>query len=78
MPNLIVRNLEPELVEALKQRAARNGRSAEMEHRAILREVLLAAKKRTLAEVLMAMPNVGQDSDFGRVQSTQQEPDVFA
>lgn len=35
MPNLIVRNLEPELVEALKQRALKNGRSAEMEHRAI-------------------------------------------
>lgn len=44
MPDLIVRNLEPELIEALKQRAARNGKSAEMEHRTILREVLLAIK----------------------------------
>lgn len=78
MPNLIVRNLEPELVEALKQRAARNGRSAEMEHRAILRDVLLAAKKRSFAEALLAIPNVGIDSDFERVQNTQQVPDVLA
>lgn len=78
MPNLLVRNLEPELVEALKQRAAQNGRSTEMEHRAILREVLLAVKKRSFLEVLMLMPNVGQDADFERIQSSQQVDDVFA
>ena len=48
MSNLIVRKLEPEIIEALKQRAARNGRSAEMEHRAILREVLLVLKNAVL------------------------------
>ncbi|MBJ6609355.1 MAG: DNA-binding protein [Candidatus Thiothrix moscowensis] len=78
MTNLIVRKLEPEIIEALKQRAARNGRSAEMEHRAILREVLLVLKKRSLAEVLVAIPNVGTDADFERIQSKQQVPDVFA
>jgi plasmid stability protein len=78
MPDLIVRKLEPEIIEALKQRAARNGRSAEMEHRAILREVLLVLKKRSLAEVLATMPNVGQDSDFERIQGKQQVADVFA
>jgi plasmid stability protein len=52
---LLVRQLEPEIIEALKQRAARNGRSAEMEHRAILREVLLVLKKRSLGEVLAAI-----------------------
>ncbi|EIJ35032.1 FitA-like ribbon-helix-helix domain-containing protein [Thiothrix nivea] len=78
MPDLIVRKLEPEIIEALKQRAARNGRSAEMEHRAILREVLMALKKRSLAEVLAAMPNVGQDSDFERIQGKQPVADVFA
>ncbi|MBK8452249.1 MAG: DNA-binding protein [Thiofilum sp.] len=77
MPDLIVRNLEPELIEALKQRAARNGKSAEMEHRTILREVLLAIKKRPLIEVLRTIPNVGSDADFERQQSTQQVPDVF-
>ena len=78
MSNLIVRKLEPEIIEALKQRAARNGRSAEMEHRAILREVLLVLKKRSLAEVLAAMPNVGTDADFERIQGKQQVADVFA
>ena len=78
MSNLIVRKLEPEIIEALKQRAARNGRSAEMEHRAILREVLLVLKKRSLAEILAAMPNVGTDAEFERIQGKQQVADVFA
>lgn len=78
MPDLIVRKLEPEIIEALKQRAARNGRSTEMEHRAILREVLMVLKKRSLAEVLAAMPNVGLDSDFERIQGKQTVADVFA
>lgn len=78
MSNLIVRKLEPEIIEALKQRAARNGRSAEMEHRAILREVLLVLKKRSLAEILVAMPNVGTDADFERIHGKQQVADVFA
>ena len=37
---LIVRNLDEELVRRLKLRAARHGRSAEAEHRAILEQVL--------------------------------------
>lgn len=78
MPDLIVRKLEPEIIEALRQRAARNGRSAEMEHRAILREVLLVLKKRSFAEILATMPDVGQDSDFTRIQTPQQVADVFA
>ncbi|MGF1547374.1 MAG: DNA-binding protein [Thiotrichales bacterium] len=78
MPDLIVRKLEPEIVAALKQRAARNGRSTEMEHRAILREVLLVLKKRSLAEVLATMPAVGTDSDFERIQDQQPVADVFA
>lgn len=34
-------------------------------------EALLVLKKRSLAEVLAAMPNVGQDSDFARIQGKQ-------
>lgn len=78
MPDLLVRKLEPDVVEALKQRAAHNGRSAEMEHRAILRDVLLTLKKRSFTEVVSNMPNVGNDSDFERVQDTQKADDVFA
>lgn len=67
-PNqLIVRNLEEEVVAELKVRAARHGRSAEAEHREILREALLPAqRKRPLKELLLAMPQGGEDADFDR------------
>jgi plasmid stability protein len=70
MSNLIVRNLEPELVEALKQRVLKNGRSAEMEHRAILCEVLMMVKKRSFLETLMSISAVGDAKDFNRIQSS--------
>lgn len=38
--SLHVRNLDDELIARLKRRAARHGRSAEAEHREILREAL--------------------------------------
>lgn len=38
--NLHVRNLDDELIACLKRRAARHGRSAEAEHREILRQAL--------------------------------------
>lgn len=38
--NLHVRNLDDELITKLKMRAARHGRSAEAEHREILRQAL--------------------------------------
>jgi plasmid stability protein len=67
MHQLIVRNLEEEVVHELKLRAARHGRSAEAEHREILRQALLPAKgKRPLKELLLAIPAVGEDSDFVR------------
>jgi len=40
MPQLTVRNLPDELVRALRIQAARNGRSAEAEHRMILARAL--------------------------------------
>ncbi|MBV8441000.1 MAG: hypothetical protein JO312_10665 [Hyphomicrobiales bacterium] len=41
MSQLTVRKVSVELVRTLKQRAAAHGRSAEAEHREILREALL-------------------------------------
>jgi len=38
--NLHVRNLDDEIIAKLKRRAARHGRSAEAEHREILRQAL--------------------------------------
>lgn len=62
--NLVVRNVEEDVVLALKQLAAAHGRSAEAEHREILRAVLKRPGRRSVAEVLAAMPDVGEDTDF--------------
>ena len=63
---LTVRNLEEEVVQELRLRAARHGRTVEAEHREILREVLLPTKgKRPLKELLLAMPE-GEEADFER------------
>ncbi len=62
--NLVVRNVAEDIALALKQLAAAHGRSAEAEHREILRTVLQRPKRRSVAEVLSSMPNVGEDSDF--------------
>jgi plasmid stability protein len=64
---LIVRNLEADLVQKLKLRAARRGRSAEAEHRQILREALKGrSAAKTLKQRLLEMPPVGDDRDFAR------------
>ena len=78
MANLVVRNLDPRIVDALKQRAARHGRSAEAEHRALLEEVLLRPKAKSFAEALATMPNVGQDEDFERVEDEIGNEHVFS
>jgi plasmid stability protein len=76
MANLVVRNLDDNIVQALKERAARHNRSAEAEHRAILEQVLLRPRRRSFAEVLAAMPDVGRDEDFERVD-TEDAPHVL-
>lgn len=67
MPSLVVRNLDESIINALKQRAEEHHRSTEAEHRAILAEVLLKPPRKSFAEVMVAIPNVGVDSDFERV-----------
>lgn len=62
--NLVVRNIEPAVAQALKQAAAAHGRSAEAEHREILRSALSIPVRRTFKEVLAQMPDVGTDEDF--------------
>ena len=65
MSQLIVRDIGPEIVRALKRRAARHGRSAEAEHRSILRSALSGELEHGSFKVVLAsMPNVGTDDDF--------------
>jgi plasmid stability protein len=67
MGQLLVRGIDDEIVQRLKLRAARNGNSAEEEHRRILREVLEADRSpRTLKDLLLEIPDVGEDADFER------------
>ncbi len=71
MSSLIVRSVDDAIVQSLKERAARHGRSMEAEHRALLADALLRPRRRALAEVLASMPNVGQDLDFARVHNSE-------
>jgi plasmid stability protein len=66
---LIVRNIDDDLVKLLRLRAAQNRRSAEAEHREILRQALRGgADAATFDAFLLEIPNVGDDRDFERVR----------
>jgi plasmid stability protein len=77
MADLLVRGIDDELVRALKERAGAHGRSAEAEHREILAAALARPRRRTFAEVLASIPEVGADADFERVDSGRDAPGVF-
>ena len=69
MAQLLVRKVGDDLVRALRRRAARHGRSAEAEHREILKKALRPhLPGKTLKELLLEMPSVGEDADFERVR----------
>lgn len=71
MAQLIVRNIDEDLVRLLKVRAAEHGRSAEAEHREILRQALHPGSgSESFDAFLLEIPDVGDDSDFERVRDT--------
>lgn len=80
MAQLIVRKLEPEIVSRLKERAGRKGRSAEEEHRSILREALLGPETESpsisFEQYLRTMPDVGDDEDFSRIDGRIRDVDL--
>lgn len=69
MANLLVRNVDEDIVLALKKRAGARGVSAEAEHRHILEQALRGPRARSFAQVLAAMPDAGLDADFARPAS---------
>lgn len=73
MAQLIVRGLPDEVVQRLKQQAARHGWSAEEEHRRLLKRALLSEG---LAEYLAAIPDVGDDDDFARPRELPRTVDL--
>lgn len=111
MGMLTVRNLDEDIKQRLRTRAAANGRSMEEEVRQILRLVIDESwepgsppsgkafvgikdardgayspepapasrlpKKRSFAEILALMPDVGEDEDFARKQDAEPADGVF-
>lgn len=77
MANLLVRNVDDGLVHRLRELAASHGRSAEAEHREILAQALGGTKRKSFAEVLMMMPDVGEDADFARTHDSGAAARVF-
>ena len=69
MAQLLVRNLEEEVVQALRKKAAEEGTSVEEAHRRLLRSVLLSKKStKTFKEALLEMPDDGDDKILGRLR----------
>lgn len=77
MPDLLVRGVDEGIVRALKERAGAHGRSAEAEHREILVQALARPQRRTLADALAAIPEVGIDADFARLDVPERATNVF-
>jgi plasmid stability protein len=65
MAQLLVRELEDEVADGLRKLAAANRRSAEEEHRAVLRahvrDKLTGPPKRSFTDVLASMPYFADD-----------------
>ena len=77
MADLLVRGIDDALDQALKKRAGDHGRSQPAELRAILAAALLTPPRRNLAQLLAAMPEVGVDADFLRLDDQRAAADVF-
>ena len=73
MAQLIVRNVDEDLVRRLKERAAAHGRSAEEEHRQLLRAAL---RSEGFLARLREMPDCADDADFERVPELPRPVDL--
>jgi plasmid stability protein len=66
MADLVVRDIDDDIIQALQERAECSGRSVEAQHRLILTQALLVPEKRIFAAILAAMPDVGRDLERSR------------
>jgi antitoxin FitA len=74
MAQLLVRDLEDAVVQALRQKAAEEGTSVEEAHRRVFRLALLSNKpKKAFKEFLLEMPEGGDDGIFDRQRSQPRE-----
>jgi plasmid stability protein len=68
MADPLTRGLDKEVAWTLGTRVPAQGSSVDAEHHTILQEAVTTPRRRSLAEVLASMPDVGNDADFARVQ----------
>jgi len=73
-----VRNVSAQVVRALKQRAAGHGRSAEAEHREILREALLEGEEDFAARAKALRGRLRSTVDTGSVIRADRDRDEVA
>jgi antitoxin FitA len=71
--SLIVRNVDEELVRRFKMRAAGHNRSAEAEHREILRMALSGEPTEVLAEVAARMRALTRGRKYTPAEQLQRE-----
>ncbi len=74
MTSINLNNLSKDNRDRLQQRAAIHGRSLESELDSILTSVFEPKPaENSLKELLLAMPDVGEDEDFNRVRDNARE-----
>jgi antitoxin FitA len=80
MAVMTIRNLDDEVREKLRIRAAQHGRSMEAEVRAILTDAVASPIERTLADVLADLVEAGRGGDFEIPDRVRRAPvrDPFA
>lgn len=80
MAVMTIRDLDDEVRDKLRIRAAHNKRSMEAEVRAILTEAVASPVERSLVDLLMELREAGKDSDFEVPSRVRQEQtrDPFA
>jgi plasmid stability protein len=75
MAQLIVRNIDDRIAKQLKKKAAEDGISMEEAHRRILQQAM-SSHDTSFKEMLLAIPGVGRDEDFGRIPQPAREIDL--
>ena len=76
MFHLTVRNVSDEVVEALKQRSAANGRSVEAEHRELLRAVLLGTNEDFAVRAAALRRRLRSSADSADIIRTDRDRDI--
>lgn len=78
MAQLTVRNVSPQVVRLLKSRAAAHGRSAEAEHREILRRALLEGEQNFASQAKALRQRLRSSIDSSEIIRADRDRDSAA